>query len=64
MAALSPTPIVAVAALLAGAAAPAGGLASVSVGPVGGYLLVGVLAVLVIPPCTAPLYAVLVQADR
>ena len=45
-------------------AAPPGGPASVSVGPIGGYLLVGVLAVLVMPLCTTLLYVVLVQADR
>ena len=45
-------------------AAPAGGLAPVSVGPIGGYLLAGVLAVLVIPLCTALLYVVLAQTDK
>ena len=45
-------------------AGPPGSLSSVSVGPVGGYLLAGVLAVLVIPLCTVLLHVVLIQADR
>ena len=39
-------------------------LSTVSVGPIGGYLLVGVLAVLVIPLCIVLLHILFMQADR
>jgi len=35
----------------------------VTIGPVGGYLLVGVLAITVIPLCITVLYLLVVQAD-
>ena len=39
-------------------------LSTVSVGPIGGYLLVGVLAVLVIPLCIVLLHVLFIQADQ
>ena len=37
---------------------------TVTIGPVGGYLLVGVLAVTAVPPCVALLYVVAASAER